>query len=182
MGMLRRVQGRLSDSRIELEIAIALAPNNIHAIGQLGITLTFLGHPEAAVPLIERCLRLAPHDRNTAVNQAILGLCKLLLGDAEEAVASLRKARAGNPRLFYIHAILAAALALRNELDEAGDALRQAVQIRPEFASKSDLEALLREHPSIPRPLAEDCLCRPCSCRSPSDSSQFCSLAGRTRP
>jgi adenylate cyclase len=152
MGMLRRVQGRLSDSRIELEIAIALAPNNIHATGQLGITLTFLGHPEAAVPLIERCLRLAPHDRNTPVNHAILGLCKLLLGDAEEAVAWLRKARAGNPRLFYIHAILAAALALRNELDEAGDALRQAVQIRPEFASNSDLEALLRE--STPQYLA----------------------------
>ena len=147
MGMLRRAQGRLNDARIELDMAIALAPNHIQAIGQLGITLTFLGHPEAAVPLIERCLRLAPHDRNTPVNQAILGLCKLLLGDAEEAVVWLRKARAANPRLFYIHAFLAAALALRNELDEAGYALRQAVQVRPEFGSNSDVEDLLRETP-----------------------------------
>jgi adenylate cyclase len=152
MGTLRRAQGRLIDSRIELEIAVGLAPNNIHAIGHLGITLTFLGHPEAAVPLIERCLRLAPHDRNTPVNQAVLGLCKILLGDVDEAVIWLRKARAGNPRLFYIHAFLAAALALRDELDEADDALRQAVKIRPEFGSKPDLDAVLRE--SSPQYLA----------------------------
>ena len=145
MGTLRRVQGRLSDARIELEMAMGLAPNSIFAIGQLGITLTFLGHPEAAAPLIERCLRLAPHDRNTPVNQAILGLCKILLGDVDQAVTWLRKARAGNPRLFYTHAFLAAALALRNELDEASDALRQAVMIRPEFGSNSDLASLLSE-------------------------------------
>ena len=160
MGTLRRAQGRLIDPRIELEIAVGLAPNNIHAIGHLGITLTFLGHPEAAVPLIERCLRLAPNDRNTPVNQGVLGLCKILLGDVDEAVIWLRKARAANPRLFYIHAFLAAALALRDELDEAGDALRQAVMIRPEFGSKSDLDAVLRESsPLCTSPLGEDGLC-----------------------
>jgi adenylate cyclase len=145
MGMLCRVQGRLSDSRIELEIAMGLAPNSIQAMGQLGITLTFLGQPEAAILQIERCLRLAPHDRSTPVNQAFLGLCKILLGDVEEAIIWLRKARAANPRLFYTHALLAAALGLTNELDEAGDALRQAVKIKPEFFSDSYLEAVLRE-------------------------------------
>ena len=54
--------------------------------------------------------------------------------------------------MFYIHAFLAAALALRNELDEADRVLRQAVQVRPEFGSKSDLEAVLRE--STPEYLA----------------------------
>jgi adenylate cyclase len=57
MGMLRRVQGRLSDARIELEIAIGLAPNNVGAIGQFGIVLAHLGQPEATIPQIERCLR-----------------------------------------------------------------------------------------------------------------------------
>jgi tetratricopeptide (TPR) repeat protein len=152
LGALRRVQGRLNDAKIELEIALALSPNNIQVIGQLGITLTFLGCPEAAVTLFERCLRLAPHDRNTPVNQSVLGLCKILLGDVDEAIVWLRKARAANPRLFYTHAFLAAALGLRNELDEACDALRQVVKIRPEFASQSDLDALLRE--SSPQYLA----------------------------
>lgn len=145
MGALRRVQGRLTDARIELEMAVALAPSNVHAIGQLGITLTFLGEPSAAVPLILRCLRLAPHDRNTPALEAILGLCKILLGEVDEAIVHLRKARLANPKLYYIHVFLAAALALREEFDEATDALREAVRIRPEFASQSDLEAVLRE-------------------------------------
>jgi tetratricopeptide (TPR) repeat protein len=46
VGALRRLQGRLSDSRIELEMAIGLAPNNIFAILQLGITLTCLDIPK----------------------------------------------------------------------------------------------------------------------------------------
>src|SRR5215469_471047 len=142
MGTLRRVQGRLTDARIELEMAVALAPNNVQALGQLGITLTFLGQPEMAISLILRCLRLAPHDRNTPILEAILGLCKILLGEVDEAIPYLRKARLANPRLYYIHAFLAAALALREEIDEAADALREAVRVRPEFASQSDLESV----------------------------------------
>jgi adenylate cyclase len=145
MGTLRRVQGRLTDARIELEMAVALAPNNVQALGQLGITLTFLGQPKTAVPLIHRCMRLAPYDRNTPILEAILGLCQVLLGEVDEAIPHLRKARLTNPRLYYIHAFLAAALALRDEIDEAADALREAVRVRPEFASQSDLQSVLRE-------------------------------------
>src|SRR6202012_3500956 len=72
MGKLRRVQGRLSDSRIELEIAIGISPNFGVALSQLGMTLAFLGLPEKAVPLLQKGLRLAPHDPSTAVDQAAL--------------------------------------------------------------------------------------------------------------
>ena len=57
MGSLRRLQGRLIDARIELEIAIALAPNSPVAYNQLGATLVFLGQPEAAMPHFEKSLR-----------------------------------------------------------------------------------------------------------------------------
>jgi adenylate cyclase len=39
MGALRRVQGRLSDAKVELEIALALSPNNIQVIGQLVLSV-----------------------------------------------------------------------------------------------------------------------------------------------
>jgi adenylate cyclase len=145
MGSLRRIQGRLVDSRIELEIAIGLAPNNVRAISQLGITLAFLGQPQSAISHLERSLRLAPHDLNTPVNQAIQGLCRILLGDIDGAVDCLRMARAGNPQLYYIHLLLASALALRDELDEDNDALRQAIEIRPEIGSQAGLNAVLRK-------------------------------------
>ncbi|HET6170919.1 MAG TPA: tetratricopeptide repeat protein, partial [Terracidiphilus sp.] len=134
MGSLRRLQGRLIDARVELEIAIALAPNSPVAYNQLGATLVFLGQPEAAMPHIEKSLRLAPHDRITPVNHHYLGLCHIMLGHTEEAIACLRKGRAGNPRLYYIHLILAAALGLKGELDEAAAALRQAIEIQGSFS------------------------------------------------
>jgi DNA-binding winged helix-turn-helix (wHTH) protein/tetratricopeptide (TPR) repeat protein len=141
MGSLRRLQGRLTDARIELEIAIALAPNSPAAYSQLGATLVFLGQPEAAIPHIEKSLRLAPHDRATPVNHHYLGLCHLMLGHIEEAITCLRKGRAGNPRLYYIHLILAAALGLKGELDEAAVALREAIGIQAEIGSFAGIRA-----------------------------------------
>ena len=81
MGSLRRMQGRLVDARIELEIAVVLAPNSPVAYSQLGATLVFLGQPEAAMPQFEKSLRLAPHDRTTPVNHFYLGLCHMNVGD-----------------------------------------------------------------------------------------------------
>jgi adenylate cyclase len=141
MGLLRRLQGKLIDAQIELEIAIALAPNNLVAYNQLGATLVFLGQPEAAIPHIEKSLRLAPYDRITPVNHYYLGLCNMMLGHTEEAIAFLRKARAGNPRLYYIHMMLAAALGLNGELDEATSVLRRAIQVQPEIGSISRIRA-----------------------------------------
>ena len=43
MGLIRRRQGRLSDSKIEFEAAIALDSNQTSGHRQLGITLMFLG-------------------------------------------------------------------------------------------------------------------------------------------
>jgi adenylate cyclase len=141
MGLLRRLQGRLDESQIELETALGMAPNNPFTICQLGVTMAFLGHPKSAIPLIERSLRLAPHDPVTPFSHYVLGMCHLLLDHIEEAVIWLRKSRAGNPRLWYAHLNLAAALGLRGELGEAAAALRQAIEIRPEIASLSVLRA-----------------------------------------
>jgi len=43
IGFLRRLQGRLSESRMEHETALALDPNNWRAVFQLGVTLLHLG-------------------------------------------------------------------------------------------------------------------------------------------
>jgi tetratricopeptide (TPR) repeat protein len=137
MGLLRRLQGRLSDSMIELETAIGLASNNILANMQLGWTLIHLGRPDAAIRQIERCIRLAPRDLLTPWMYGALGLSKLLIGQIDEAIFHLRKARAINPRLYHPHLYLAAALPLRGEFGEAETALRQAIEVRPEIALPS---------------------------------------------
>ena len=148
MGLLRRLQGRLADSRTELEIAVALSPHDAIGTAQLGATLTFLGEPGAALPYIRKSIRLAPHDRGTPISHSFLGLCHMMLGHPEEAIICLRTARAGNPRLYYTHMLLAAALGLAGDLDEARAALRQAVKLQPGIRSLAGIRARWKKRAS----------------------------------
>src|SRR5262249_24861615 len=116
LGLLRRLQNRLEESRIELEVAVALAPNYAPAYWLLGTTLAFLGQPNAAIPPIEKALRLSPSGAAVPVAHAVLSLSDLLLGHVGEAVELARKACAGNPRLYFPHLFLAAALGLKGDL------------------------------------------------------------------
>jgi TolB-like protein/class 3 adenylate cyclase/Tfp pilus assembly protein PilF len=139
MAMLRRSQSRLVESRMEFETAIALDRNNARAYFNLGHTLALLGQPEAALPHIEKAIRLNPNDPNAGNYYAQLGLCHLLLNDADRAIDFLTKARAGNPQGFYVHLWLAAALGLKGHLDEAKAALNQSLAIKPEINSLARL-------------------------------------------
>ena len=60
MGLLRRIQNRLSEAQAEVEIAIALDRNNELALKQLGQILLFQGEPQAAIPHLEKAIRLNP--------------------------------------------------------------------------------------------------------------------------
>ena len=142
LGLLRRLQNRLDESRIELETVIALIPNYAPAFCQLGMTLICLGHPDAAIPKVEKGMRLDPNDTASPIHAySILSLAHLLLGNVEQAIELARTARARNPRLYFPHMTLAAALGLKGELDEAKAALTGGIKIRPEFNSLARLRA-----------------------------------------
>jgi adenylate cyclase len=135
IALLRRYQNRLPESRIEYERAIELDPNNAAAIGQLGVTLIYLGDPAAAIPLEEKRIKLNPNDPNIALAYWSLGLAHLLQGQVAEAVDWLAKARAANPHIYYIDLDLAAALALNGDLSGAHEALAASLKLRPEINS-----------------------------------------------
>jgi TolB-like protein/Tfp pilus assembly protein PilF len=141
MGLIRRWQGRLPDSKIELEAAIALDPNQASGHRQLGVTLMFLGQPETAIPQLEKSTRLSPHDPFIALNYNALGRCHLFLGQIDEAIDLLRKARAASPRYYFVHLNLAAALGLGGDLNEARAALAEGIKLRPELNSLARLRA-----------------------------------------
>jgi len=135
MGMLRRIQNRLTDSQIELETSIALDRNNARAFQQLGVTLMCLGEPELAIPQIERAIRLNPYDPNIASYYWAVGSAHLVSGRMDDAVSLLTKARAANPRLYFIHLWLAGSLALKGDLDAARFAVAESLELRPEINS-----------------------------------------------
>ena len=135
LGLLRRVQNRLDESRVELEMAIALAPNYAAAFWTLSTTLTLLGQPEAAILVAEKGLRLGRCGEAVPTAYMAMGQAHLLLGHVEQAIEFARKARASNPRLYITNTMLAAALGLKGELDEARAVLAEAIKLRPEFNS-----------------------------------------------
>jgi adenylate cyclase len=135
LGELRRSQNRLTESRIELETAIALNPNNVPALRNLGVTLMGLGQPEAAIPYIEKAMLLDPRGANFNISYLSLGRCHLLLGHVNEAIELLNKSRAANPRYWVTHLWLAGAFGLRGDLDEARAALAEAIKLKPEINS-----------------------------------------------
>jgi adenylate cyclase len=153
MGMLLgRVQGRLAESKIALEKAIAFDPNLPAAHHQLGYTLIALGQPEAALPHFEKAIQLNPKFQNIVYYYAGAGFCHLLLGDKDQAVDFLRKAHAENPRIFYIPLWLAAALGYRGDIDEAKIALAEFLKLSPEGNSIARLKAdAARRGPVDPR-------------------------------
>jgi TolB-like protein/DNA-binding winged helix-turn-helix (wHTH) protein/Flp pilus assembly protein TadD len=135
LGVLRRFQNRLGEARIELETAIALDRNHTVAFRNLGITLIQMGKPEEAIPYIEKSIRLSPHDPSIVANYSSLGECHLFLGHLNQAIELLRKARAANPPAFGTVLILAGALGLRGDIDEARAEIAEASMLKPEVNS-----------------------------------------------
>jgi adenylate cyclase len=135
MGQLRRVQNRLTESRIEYETAIALDPNDDFAHVQLGWTLLFLGQPGAAMGEGEKALRLSPRDPQIWGKYLQLGWCQFLLYQCDAAIDLLIKSRAANPRTWVTHFALAGALGLKGDLDGANAALAELLKVKPEVNS-----------------------------------------------
>jgi len=144
MGMLRNYQNRLPEAKIELEKAIALDRNDASALNQLGRVLAFLGEPETAIPLAEKAIRLDPQATYIFVAYVNLGRRHLLLGHTDEAIDFFRRARAANPRVYFTHFHLAAALGLKGEISDARAALAESIKLRPELNSAGAVACGLR--------------------------------------
>jgi adenylate cyclase len=135
MGQLRRVQNRLTESRIEYETAIALDPNDDFAHVQLGWTLLLLGQASTAMAEGEKAVRLSPRDPQIWGKYLQLGWCQLLLNRVDPAIDLLIKSRAANPRAWVTYFGLAGALALKGDLDGANTVLAGLQKIKPEVNS-----------------------------------------------
>ena len=135
MGFLRRMQGRLTKSRITFETAITLDPNLEWAHLQLGWTLLFLGEPGVAITQGEKSLRLSPRDPNISWRYELLGWCQMLSNHVDEAIDLFIKGHTGNPRVWNFPFALAGALGLKGDLDGAKAALAESLKLKPEFNS-----------------------------------------------
>ena len=142
MGLLRRFQKRYADSEMEFEETIALDHNSAAGMLQLGWALTLLGQPSAALPYFEKATVLSPGNQNILWFYLGLGTCHLYLSDLDDAISFLRKARASNSTIYFVPVHLAAALALKGDIDAAKASLSEALKLKPDLHSLADWRRL----------------------------------------
>jgi tetratricopeptide (TPR) repeat protein len=143
MGILRRLQSSLTESRLALERAISLDPNFEWANMQLGWTLLFLGGTGDAIARGEKSLRLSPRDPNIFWRYELLGWCQLLTNHVDEAIDLFIKARTANPRVWNFSYALAGALGLKGDLEVGKSALAESLKLKPEVNSLAQWYAFL---------------------------------------
>jgi tetratricopeptide (TPR) repeat protein len=132
----------LAEAETELEAAVTLDPNDAWAVRQLGQTLSLSGQPEAAIPYLEKAIRLSPREPTIGIVYANLGVCHLFLGRTAEAIVFERKARAENPRIWWIPLVLAGALGLKGAIHEAQAEIAEAVKLKSEANSVARLRSI----------------------------------------
>ncbi|MGH7058526.1 MAG: tetratricopeptide repeat protein, partial [Acetobacteraceae bacterium] len=137
MAMLRRSQSRVSEACIAAERAVTLDHNNSAALYELGLAEMYLGRPEAAMPRIEKAIRLSPRDPFLAAMQYGLGRCHLFLGRREEAIVLFDEVRAARPRFWDVRMWLAGAFGHTGDLDAARAELAEAGRLKPEINSQA---------------------------------------------
>jgi tetratricopeptide (TPR) repeat protein len=94
---------------------------------------------EAAIPRIQKAIRLNAGDRDDAIHHWGLGTCYMLLGETDRALELLLRARAENSRLYYVHLDLSAVLDLVGERDASRDALATARKLMPATVTSARL-------------------------------------------
>jgi TolB-like protein/Tfp pilus assembly protein PilF len=93
-----------------LERALTLNPNSAEVLGSAGWLRIYAGEPEAAIPLLERAMRLSPLDPEMSHFLGGLAYAHLMLDRPEQALANARASMHQKPRWPTSHRALITAL------------------------------------------------------------------------
>jgi tetratricopeptide (TPR) repeat protein len=125
-GIILRRPKQFAEAAAAFEKAIQLDRNFAAAYGSLADTKTWLGQLKETVELVERAIRLSPHDPLLANWQFYAGTACWYAGDLDQAYAWYIRARASNPQLWFVCWSLAGVYALRDQMDLARAELARA--------------------------------------------------------
>ena len=115
----KRLHKNLNQSLVAFEHAIALDPNLAVAHNYVGQIKVFLGRANEAAEHTLKAIQLSPRDPQLAEWYYQLAVTYIHQQRYDEAVAWARRALEVNPNLRYPYRVLAAALALSGQVDEA---------------------------------------------------------------
>jgi adenylate cyclase len=143
----------LDRSAAEGDAALNLNPNYAHAYSTRGLISIYAGQPVAAVPYIERAIRLDPASKWHYLH--FLGSAYLLAGDYKTAASVFRERIQLAPKTDLSRAFLAVALGHLGEADEAQRVWRELMEINPKYSFVEHVGRLPFRNPADADRLAE---------------------------
>lgn len=100
LGYLLWCQLQFEDASKEFQAELDLNPNHVQALTYLGDTLIKLSHPETALPLLEKAVRIDPKDQLAHLD---LGILHIDAGRNEDALRELKTAEQLDPSDQNVH-------------------------------------------------------------------------------
>ena len=130
-GQALRHRGDYAGALAEAERALTTTPNLANAHGVLASVLLFSGRLRGGLAAVRRCIRLDPRDPALAsrLNYVAIGL--YFSREYEAAVEAAKRAIRSYPEFPLPYRWLAAALGQTGRIEEARQALEQALAIAP---------------------------------------------------
>jgi tetratricopeptide (TPR) repeat protein len=143
-GQVLRAQRRFAEAIHEYETVLASDRNWVYAFFALGQCKLYNGSIDEAIPLVERAIRLSPRDPQLGIWYETIGLAHLLQSRTSQAITWLEKARNYAPAHSIIHAQLASAYALDDQVERAATELAEACRLSADnrFSSVARLRAV----------------------------------------
>jgi adenylate cyclase len=151
-GSVLRAQRRYAEAIPEYETVLAFDRNYVSALYCLGECKLITGSIEETIPLTERAIQLSPRDPNLGGFYQLIGVAHLLQSRTEDAILWLEKARNYIAAYSALHRDLAAAYALRGEIERAAAELTEARGLSSDdrYSSIARLKAVYR-FPGLPK-------------------------------
>ncbi len=122
------------------EKAITLAPNNAEALSEASMVMNKTGHPDRALSLKKRVMRIWPTYRPGILRG--LALSYYLLGRYDEAIDAFEKSIAREPDYLSAHTGLAVIYSELGRDDDARRSAAEVLRLAPDFSVDAYVQGL----------------------------------------
>ncbi len=113
------IEGDPHQAMSMFDLAMSLDQNNALGWATSGVTLSYLGRGDEAMPRFQNAFKLSPFDTLNFTWWTGAGIAEFVSGNYAEAISWLQKARHVNPRFIATLRMLAASLAMDGQEDKA---------------------------------------------------------------
>jgi TolB-like protein/class 3 adenylate cyclase len=148
LGIVQTLTNRAARGIAECERALALDRNWASAHAFIGLAKYSLGRAEETEAHILEALRISPRDILAYQWMMIAGNAKLLLNSEADAAAWFRRCLEANRNFPLVHFLLAAALALLGEPDQARAAAEAGSALNPGFTIRTYRTYAMSDNPT----------------------------------